>query len=674
MDVHGGQGSPLEDVIEKFKNFYWLFTDGNGEPKYQKEIDRMILADQRSLTVDFMDLLLYDCSLASGVVDEPDKYIEHATTALLQLVSLHRRAYLERVGGRIHVRFKNVENQVPIRSLGSIHIGKMVQIKGIVAKASAIKQRIYEYAYECTNPNCGFTLKSRDVVALCPRCGRKMMVDPSKSLYEDFQVIVVQEDTESLPGSKIPRSIEVILSDDLVDKAKPGDKVIVTGIVRVRRERSAYSIFIEANNIETLSKEPEEITITGEDEELIREVSKDPNLIDKLVDSIAPSIYGFREIKEAILYMMVGGVTRVAPDGTRFRGDINILLVGDPGVGKSQLLKSVVKIAPKALYTSGKGSTAAGLTATVLKDKDTGEPFLEAGALVLADGGICCIDEIDKMKNEDRAAMHEAMEQQTISIAKAGIVATLNARCSVLAAANPALGRYMPNRPITENIKLPPAILSRFDLIFIIRDTPDKAEDERLASHILNIRAERFKAPFFNPQFIKKYIAYARRLRPIMSEEAMQKIMEYYLKLREAVSPDSPIAITPRQLESLIRLAEARAKLFLRDKVTAEDAEAAIRLMDYCLRTVAKDEMGRIDIDIIMSGKPKTKREKMLKIIEIVERLEKELAGQPAHKDLIIEEAEKYGIDKAFTEDALEKLCIEGILCKPKSGYYKKIR
>jgi len=499
-----------------------------------------------------------------------------------------------------------------------------------------------------------------------------MMLDTARSLYEDFQTIVVQEETENLPGSKIPRSIEVTLSDDLVDKAKPGDKVIITGIVRVRRDRSAYTVYIEANNIETLSKEPEEITITGEDEELIREVSGDPNLIDKLVDSIAPSIYGFKEIKEAILYMMAGGVSRTAPDGTRFRGDINILLIGDPGVGKSQLLKSVAKIAPKALYTSGKGSTAAGLTATVLKDKDTGEPFLEAGALVLADGGICCIDEIDKMRNEDRAAMHEAMEQQTISIAKAGIVATLNARCSVLAAANPHFGRYMPNRPITENIKLPPAILSRFDLIFIIRDAPDKVEDERLATHILNIRAERFKAPFFNPPFIRKYIAYARRLKPAMSEEAMQKIMEYYLKLREAVSPDSPIAITPRQLESLIRLAEARAKLFLRDKVTAEDAEAAIRLMDYCLRTVAKDEMGRIDIDVIMSGKPKTQREKILKIIEIVERLQSELAG-PVHRDLIIEEAEKYGIDKDFTSEILEKLREEGTLIQPKSGYYRKI-
>ena len=660
----------VQDLAEMFKDFLISFNK-DGSYKYQEAIKRMILAGQRSLTIDFEDLLTYNMRLASSVAEAPEETLQNADIALMEVIKIFRRDYLEKVR-KLHVRIRAAGDHIPIRRISSSEIGRMIHFTGIVTKASTVRQQIVEATYECQY--CGNEITSTAHITTCPKCEKKqLMLDLKRSTFEDVQFLVVQEETEALSSGRMPKSIDVVLKDDLVDAVKPGDRVLVSGIVGIKKDKSLYKLYVEANHIESLTKGTEEIEISQRDEEVIRKVAKDPDLISKLIASVAPSIYGMDEVKEAILYMLVGGVTKVTPDGIRLRGDINILLVGDPGTAKSQLLKYVATIAPKAVYTSGRGSTAAGLTVAVVKN-EIGEPYLEAGALVLADGGVCCIDEIDKMKSEDRVAMHEAMEQQTVSIAKAGIVATLNARCSILAAANPALGRYMHNRPITENIKLPPTLLSRFDLIFIISDVPNKDRDEALSRHVIDVRAEKYKAPYFSPEFIRKYIAYARRLRPSLSDEACRKISEYYLRLRGAMTPDSPIAITPRQLESLIRLAEARAKLFLRDKVTAEDAEAAIRLMDYCLRTVAKDEMGRIDIDIIMSGKPKTKREKMLKIIEIVERLEKELAGQPVHKDLIIEEAEKYGIDKAFTEDALEKLCTQGVLFKPKSDYYKKIR
>jgi len=664
MEVH-------EDVIEKFKEFFWCFTDRDGNPKYQEAINRMVMLRSRSLVVDFEDLMVYAPDLASGIIDSPKSYLQCAETALLQVLAEHRKHYLNQMPeARLHVRLRKVENHVQIRQLGSSHIGKMVSIRGVVVRASKVKQYIREGAYEC--PFCGFNTLSPEPLVTCPKCDRKLRLNLEKSMFDDIQTLVVQEETEVLSSGELPRSVEVVATDDLADVAKPGDVVEISGVVRIRKDKAYYTTYLEANNIEVLNKLDEEVTITPEEEEKIREVARDPNLMEKLVASIAPSIYGMEEVKEAILYALVGGVPKRMPDGVRLRGDIHVLLIGDPGTAKSQLLRHVVTLAPRGIYTTGKGTTAAGLTATVVRDKETGDYYLEAGALVLADGGICAIDEIDKMRNEDRVAMHEAMEQQTISIAKAGIVATLNARTSIIAAANPALGRYVSSRPLNENINLPPAILSRFDLIFILQDRPGSQRDANLSTHILAMHASGAVPTVFNPRFLKKYIAYARNVRPRLTEEAIERIKDYYLKLREKATEESPIPISPRQLESLVRLAEARAKLFLRDRVTVEDAEAAIRLMDYCLRTVAKDEMGRIDIDVIVSDKPRTQREKILKILEIVDKLQKEVNG-PVHKDLIAEEAQKYGLDKDFVEEMLEKLHLKGLLVEWRTGYYKKI-
>ncbi len=679
----------LEDPIGQFTEFFKSFTDSKGNLKYRERIKQMIVSGSKSLVIDFDDLLLFDDNLARGVVDRPREYLEYASLALYEVVKVDNRAYAEKIG-KFYARFRGAGDLVPIRRIRAEHINKMITIDGVLVRASSIKQKLVEATFICRNVDCREVIRipqtSRSFTAptVCPRCGKRGVLEfsPENSTYIDVQTLVVQEKPEELPPGQLPRSIEVLVTDDLVDKARPGDRVIISGILSVKQEHSprlgrltTFTTYLEANHVEVSTKGVEEVEITPEDEEKIREAAKDPAIIDKIIKSIAPSIYGMEEVKEAIAYMLFGGVPKVMPDGVKIRGDIHVLIVGDPGTAKSQLLQYVARLAPRGIYTSGKGSTAAGLTATVIRDKTTGDFFLEAGALVLADNGVAAIDEIDKMRAEDRVAMHEAMEQQTVSIAKAGIVAMLNARTSILAAANPAFGRYMSNRPVSENINLPVTILSRFDFIFVLTDKPNKARDAALVDHVLSLRAMKgeVSAPF-SPDFLRKYIAYARKhVKPRLTEEAMEKIKAYFLGLREKASEDSPVPITVRQLETLVRAAEARARMALRSEVTAEDAEAVIRLMDYYLRTVGTDTTGRPDIDIIMTGKPRTVQQKIARIIEIIEELEKELQGGPVSKDLIFERAKQEGIDKAFVEKTLKQLLNDGVLFQPRDGYYKKV-
>ncbi len=360
----------------------------------------------------------------------------------------------------------------------------------------------------------------------------------------------------------------------------------------------------------------------------------------------------------------------------KIRGEPNILLVGDPGTAKSQMLQYVSRIAPRGLYTSGKGTTAAGLTAAVLRDSETGDFSLEAGALVLADRGIACIDEFDKMNPDDRVAIHEAMEQQTVSIAKAGIISTLNARTAILAAANPSLGRYNEYQTPTENINLPVTILSRFDLLFIITDKPEKEADKRMADHIIKLHKDRVvpvEAPI-QVDLLRKFVSWSKiTVFPKLSTEAGDKLEEFYLEMRATgEAENAPVPITPRQLEALVRLAEARARMALREEVSAADAEAVVRLMKESLRQVGLDrETGLIDIDRIVS-KPKSLRDKLTVLLDVIKELEKEFEGDPVPIDRVLESAEERHLDKSFAQKAIEQLKREGSIYEPKPGYVKK--
>jgi replicative DNA helicase Mcm len=373
------------------------------------------------------------------------------------------------------------------------------------------------------------------------------------------------------------------------------------------------------------------------------------------------------------MYLLFGGVPKQLPD-ISIRGDMNVLFIGDPGTAKSQLLQYVARISPRGLYTSGRGSTAAGLTAAVLSERGGGMT-LEAGALVLADKGIACIDEIDKMRKEDRVAIHEAMEQHTVSVAKGGIIATLNARTAILAAANPALGRYEPYRTFAENISLPVTILSRFDLIFVLRDVPEKEMDAEMTQHILDLHRTGVAPvePPIPPALLRKYISYTKNLKPVLTDEALNRLKDFYLAMRSASETEgTPIAITARQLESLVRIAEARARIAYRKEILAEDAEASINIMKRSLEEVGIDvSSSKIDIDIIMTGKPKSLRDKLQVVLGAIVEMERE-TGMVQRSALLETLEREYEIVGPDAERLIGQLLREGTIYSPKEGFLKK--
>lgn len=422
--------SRLEEALrysEAFLDFLRNFKDESGRLKYMDRIRRMIMFNRSSLIIDYPDLYRYDPSLAQAVIDDPDNFLREAGEAIKELVVQENPGFAERKK-KFTPRFVNLYETVRIRDLKSEYIGKMVQIEGIITRMLPVKSKLVKAMFrhskcraeflwpESEEESIGERLEKPPICPVCGESGGSFTLVKEKSVFIDYQRVVVQEKPEDVPGGQMPRSVEVQLTEDLVDTARPGDRVAIVGIVRIEQpspRSPLFDIYVSANSIRVSEKELEEVSITREDEERIKELARDPWIKERIIASIAPSIYGHWDLKEAIALLLFGGVPKVKPDGTRIRGDIHVLFIGDPGMAKSQLLQAAARIAPRAVLTSGKGSTAAGLTAAVLRDSRTGEYYLEAGALVLADGGVAVIDEIDKMRNEDRVAIHEAMEQQS---------------------------------------------------------------------------------------------------------------------------------------------------------------------------------------------------------------------------------------------------------------------
>ncbi|MEM3010354.1 MAG: minichromosome maintenance protein MCM [Candidatus Bathyarchaeia archaeon] len=671
----------ISDPQERFQDLF-------KSEKYREKLSQMVIANKTSVVLNFDDLLAMDSELAENLLKKPDEYLQHACKAAYAQLQIEDPEYAEQIES-VDVRIRNLPEPTPLRLLGSIHIGKLVMVEGIIVRATPVRPMVMQAAFKCKR--CGNVTYIEQTGAFLrapfecsdPACKRKGPFEfiQEESTFIDSQEIRIQERPEDLPPGQLPRSLNVkLVGRDIVDLARPGDHVSIVGIVRavpptlprVGKLR-VFRLHLDANFIDVKSKEPETVMISPEEEKQILELAKDPWIHRKIIKSIAPSIFGYEHIKEAIMYLLFGGVPKHLPDIT-IRGEINMLLVGDPGTAKSQLLQYVARIAPRGLYTSGRGTTAAGLTAAVLREKGGGMT-LEAGALVLADKGVACIDEIDKMRPEDRVAIHEAMEQHTVSVAKGGIVATLNARTAMLAAANPALGRYVPQRTVADNISLPVTILSRFDLIFILRDVPEKDLDAKMSEHILALH-KRSAAPVetpIPPDLLRKYISYAKNIKSTLTEEALRRLGNFYLEMRAASETEgTPIAITARQLESLVRLAEARARAALRKEVLAEDAEAAIAIMKKSLEEVGIDiSSGKIDIDSIMTGKPKSLRDKLQLILNMIMELERE-TGMVERKALIEQLQTKHDIYPQEAERLINQLIKEGTIYSPREGYLKK--
>ncbi|MCD6445732.1 minichromosome maintenance protein MCM [Candidatus Bathyarchaeota archaeon] len=669
------------DPQERFQEFFKT-------EKYRERLSQMSITGKTSLVVDFEDLLTFDQNIAEKVLETPDEYLEHANNAAYAQLQIEDPEYAEKIES-VKVRIVHLLESTPLRKLGSKHIGKLVLVEGIVVRSTPVRPMVMQAAFRCKR--CGEITRVEETGQFLrapfacsnPSCRAKGPFEfvQEESTFIDSQDLRIQERPEDLPPGQLPRALDVkLVGSEIVDVARPGDHVSIVGVVRASAptlpkvgKLRTFILHLDANSIEVLGKEPETVLPSPEEEKKILELAKDPWIHRKIMNSIAPSIYGYDHIKEAIMYLLFGGVPKNLPDIT-IRGELNVLLIGDPGTAKSQLLQYVAKVAPRGLYTSGRGTTAAGLTAAVIREKGGGMT-LEAGALVLADKGVACIDEMDKMRPEDRVAIHEAMEQHTVSVAKGGIVATLNARTAVLAAANPALGRYEPHRTVAENISLPVTILSRFDLIFVLRDVPNKETDGKMSEHILEMHRKGTSPaePPIPPDLLRKYISYAKSIKPVLTKEALQRLKDFYLSMRSVSETEgSPVAITARQLESLVRIAEARARAALRKKVLAEDAEAAITIMRRSLEEVGIDvSSSKIDIDIIMTGKPKSLRDKLQTVLSTIMKLEKETGM--VEKDALLNELENaYNIQRAEAERLIGQLLREGTIYSPREGYLKK--
>ena len=668
--------------------------------------------EKRSLFVKFADMDTYDPNLADMLLEEPDATIASATQALREM-DIPTGVTLEEA----NLRIIKLPRKLKIRDIRSGDIGKLAGIDGLVTKATEVRPRVVEAVFEC--PFCGhiFSVEQTGERQFkepreCEGCDRKvqhfkLLVDRCK--FANTQKIRLQESPEELRGGELPQAIDVNLEDDISGEIAPGDRIIVTGILRSYQRTTQFGktpffdIYLDGNSLEVMEEAFEEIQITEEDEREIMKLKNQPDVYEKLIRSIAPSIFGCNEIKEAMILQLFAGIPKELPDETRVRGDIHVLLVGDPGVAKSQLLNYQVKLAPRGLYTGGKSSTAAGLTAAAVRDEfGDGRWTLEAGALVLADKGIAAVDEIDKMKKEDRDALHEAMEQQTVSIAKAGIMARLNSRCALLAAANPIGGRFDRYETISKQINMPPTLLSRFDLIYTMMDRPNEEMDTKTAKHILETHyageilarvknigkveegekehfgeAMRMMEPAVQGDLLRKYVAWSKRnVFPVMSEEAKNKFLEFYIGLRRQGYDDeeAPVPVTARQLEALIRLGEAKARTRLSDKVTVEDAESVIEVVNYCLKHVFTDpETDKLDVDWINAGTTKTRRDRARSIKAIITELEAEHGDEVPIED-VLDIAEEEGMDRDKAEEVIEAMKRDGLLFSRGSGVIGLVR
>ncbi|KAL8595686.1 DNA replication licensing factor mcm7-B [Nucella lapillus] len=630
-----------EKVTAFLREYYLDGDDGGKNFVYGQQLTQLAHREEVALCIDLDHVQDYDPDLSDSIIENTKRYVSIFSDTVQDLLPEYkqkevafkdtldvyidhrllmeqrthpdgqeitrdpRSKYPPELMRRFELYFKSPTTQKPvaIRDVKAESIGHLVCVKGIVTRATEVKPMMTVATYTCDT--CGnetyqpIGSASFMPLLLCPsqvcttnRSGGRLYLQTRGSKFVKFQELKIQEHSDQVPVGNIPRSMTVLCRGEITRLSQPGDHMSISGIFlpmlkqgfRQMAQGLMSDTFLEAHRITKMNKtEDDELDDGGLSEEELRQVAED-DFYDKLASSIAPEIYGHEDVKKALLLLLVGGVDK-SPKGMKIRGNINICLMGDPGVAKSQLLSYIDRLAYRSQYTTGRGSSGVGLTAAVMKDPVTGEMMLEGGALVLADRGVCCIDEFDKMMDADRTAIHEVMEQQTISIAKAGIMTSLNARVSILAAANPAYGRYNPKRSVEQNIQLPAALLSRFDLLWLIQDKADRQNDLRLAQHITYVHQHNVHPPLqFKPldmRLMRRYISLCRSKDPTVPEGLADYITGAYVELRKEARNNKDMTFTsPRTLLAILRLATALARLRLGATVEKDDVNEAMRLME----------------------------------------------------------------------------------------------
>ncbi len=842
------------EQIEKFQEFV--------EQSYQSQLHDNMGRGLDFVVFDFFELTKYDPKLADQLLEEPEETLKAAEVALEQFD----------VKSRFRVRFKNLpkSQEIFIRNLRSKHLAKFIAMEGIVRQSSEVRPQAVSAKFEC--PSCGNTITMPQVdqsfrePSRCT-CGRKGKFRLLSKDLVDVQRLVIEESPENLEGGAQPKRMQVFLREDLVEprmekRTVPGTRVIVNGSLyevpiptRTGGTSTRFDLALQSNFIDAVEEDYSEVKVRPEDEKKIKKLARDKKIYERLVASVSPSIYGHDKIKEAIMLQMFGGIRKTKKDGTVVRGDLHVLLVGDPGCGKSQMLTFVDKVSPKSRYVAGRSASGAGLTCSVVKDEFLRGWALEAGAMVLADKGILVLDEMDKISREDTSALHEAMEQQSyhpnfkimfadgshrkigafvdelieqnkskvilgkdceilsvdgydvfttdfsklyptkvdrvsrhkapsefievsfsngrkvmvtpehpffvfqsgkykeilardlkfgefvpaprrlpfgsdnilvrelnsdlglvvvksvrrvknegvkwvydvtvepnqsfvseglvlhnsISVAKANIQATLRTQTSVLAAANPKLGRFDPFTPLPNQIDMPPALINRFDLIFVMRDMPNKELDSNIASRVLASHSYEDPVPEIEGELLRKYLAYVKqKIFPKLTKEAVEEIKQFYVALRATGSEGDgaikPIPISARQLEAVVRLSEAAARIKLKDKVEVEDARRAIGLLKYCMNEIGVDpETGRVDLDRMTTGISASTRGVILEVRNIIFALCEEKEGAISIDEDLKPKVFDKGVTEQKLEEAIDKLKRGGDIFEPKKGWLQKI-
>lgn len=640
------------------RTFLKFFEQTEYNVELKKSIDLMFTQSRRRCTINLAHFYHHreGTDLARRLLQTPSEYMQSLCDAVTDMVRSMNAKYLKE-GEQVLVGLEGpfVSRRVTPRDLLSGFIGSMVCVEGIVTKCSLVRPKVVKSVHFCPVTSKFTVREYRDITSnigmptgsVYPTrddSGNLLVTEYGLCNYKDHQTLSMQEAPENSAPGQLPRTVDVILEDDLVDSCKPGDRVAIVGIYKAIPGKSkggvngVFRTVLIANNVSLLNKMEHNLQYSSDDMKNIRKMSERDDAFALLANSLAPSIYGHLWIKKAVILLMLGGTEKILKNGTHLRGDINMMMVGDPSVAKSQLLRAIMNIAPLAISTTGRGSSGVGLTAAVTTDQETGERRLEAGAMVLADRGVVCIDEFDKMNDVDRVAIHEVMEQQTVTIAKAGIHASLNARCSVVAAANPIYGTYDRSLTPTKNIGLPDSLLSRFDLLFIVLDQMDPGIDRQISEHVLRMHRYRSmvdggtrldessrhegvddsdvgssvfvkynrmlhgrksdrsrKRDTLTINFLKKYIHYAKnRIQPDITDEASEHIATAYAELRDAsknVKTGGTLPITARTLETIIRLSTAHAKLKLRRQVLKTDVEAALQVLNFAIYHQELSEM-----------------------------------------------------------------------------------